>query len=269
MLRRWIALVCCGLILFPAESSAAQGGESPALTPHPCDVVPPGEIDGSTIWCAALDVSLDRADRADPGGPQVTLAVAVLRSSAASPALDPVLFLGGDAGLSVLAPDSLADLAARVAPFRAQRHVILFDARGAGLSMPRFECTPGFATDLEACLADLAARGLKPEQFTASALASDAAALMQALDYPAYNLYGLSYGAQVALALLAEPASADRVRSIVLDAALPLPISTLTPYHAAFELARYGVFRSAFALCDADPDCSGAYPYMRERFVTL
>ncbi len=261
--RGLAALFCAVLLLTPVRSTAARQVDLvPVWDPRPCPApLPPGEVEGATVRCGVVRV---------PGEPPATLAVTILNASdlsvsEAEPS-DALLFLGGDPGLSVLTPDALADLARRLAPFRTTHDVILFDPRGAGASAPAFHCDPDAP---EACLAALSAAGLSLSDFTPAAFAADARAVMRALDYPAYDLYGVSYGARVALAVLEGPEPPATVRSAVLDSTLPPPGSAYAPLTAGHHLARYELFRAVFRLCDEDPDCGGAYPHLRNRFVSL
>jgi pimeloyl-ACP methyl ester carboxylesterase len=217
-------------------------------------------------------------DHQQPRGRQIKLAVAILKSSADHPAPEPVVFLQGGPGGSVLTnrPElALPDFY----PLLASRDVILFEQRGVGLSQPTLDCpeldqvdaavaTTGLRGSLDpgpylpaalACRDRLTQAGANLANYTTSQGAADVEALRQALGYPPWNLFGISYGTRLALTVMRDfPAG---VRSVVLDSPLPLQASAADrPANAA------AAFDQLFAACAADVSCDRAYPQLKKIF---
>ncbi len=115
-----------------------------------------------------------------------------------------------------------------------------------------------------ACVRDLLQQGIDLRQYNSVASARDTMALMQALGYEEFNLYGISYGTRLALVIMRDfPTSG--LRSVVLD-------STFPPEVKGFELfptEAHEVLIQLFAACSLDPECDAAYPNLKQRFKDL
>src|SRR5690606_30365469 len=82
------------------------------------------------------------------------------------------------------------------------------------------------ALAIEHCRERLVDEGIDFSNFDSEASAADLRDLRQALGYPQWNLYGLSYGSRLALtAMRADP---QGIRSVVLDAAYPVEANLYT-----------------------------------------
>lgn len=97
----------------------------------------------------------------------------------------------------------------------------------------------------------------------------DAVALLTALKYPRYNLYGVSYGTTVALELLRyydqhTEMALPALRSTVIDGVFPIYAD---PYEQALLFP--DIVLGMFDACEADEECSKAYPNIRQRFIDL
>lgn len=254
-----------GAVPFPVE----------ALTVRPCYAfMPRAEVEGQSFTCGTVHI------RPDPDAPEAAparLPVAILRATGPEPQRDPILLVAGAEAAGSTFPTALRHLAARFAPLRVERDVILYDPRGAGQSEPYPDCAEllpelgdeagaaaGRASaailDDEAaarCLAAAEAAGMPASGFGADRAAADLAELMGALGYETYNLYAVGGGARVALGLLGDKATAQAVKTLVLDAPRGAPGLGLDNDPA---LAGPDVFARAFQSCEADPVCAGAYP---------
>ena len=173
---------------------------------------------------------------------------------------------------------------------RADRDLVFLDQRGTGYS-GLLACgpvqaalgvlevrRPDLAPEIEqlyggivqqallygACARAYVEQGVDLAQYTSAASARDVAALAGALGYTApYNLYGTSYGTELALnALRTTP---DRVRSVVLDGVVPPQVDGIADNPAG----RVEHFRSIFDLCAADAACASGYPDLERRFAAL
>lgn len=256
---------------------SAQDGYTPEFEWAECPFpLPPSEVPQSTIDCGYLIVPQNRAD---PQGQQVELAVAILYSTSANPAPDPLVYLeGGPGGSALTGVDAWYS-----SPLRADRDIVIFDQRGTGYSIPRLHCwemddldpadldtfigdaalSVGEQKALQDCRARLVSEGVDLVMYNSAASADDIVDLRTALEYDAVNLFGVSYGTRLALTVMRDhPAG---VRSVVLDSSYP-------PNVDAYELGAsntYRVFRQLFDDCAAEPSCSAAYPDLEARFVQL
>ena len=210
----------------------------------------------------------------------VAIAFARFRSSNPDKAPDPVVFLHGGPGSSILS--DAGDIASRIVdPFIRDRDVIVYDQRGAGLSSPLAPCTdawrqtdPYFQTDrlhsditpqyvfeLGVC----AGRYRGFDEFDLSSYNSaghtdDLIRLLEALRYQEVNLFGVSYGSRLAQTVLRE--HPDRVRAAILSGVYPIDENLIGSVPQSFERALTDVF----AACADNRDCSTILP---DPFATL
>ncbi len=215
-----------------APSPAPTFSYQPIFEPAPCAFAVPS---GYQPECGYLFVP---ENRARAGSPMIRLHIAVFRSHAGFPALDPVVHLAGGPGSSSLA---VADyvLGRGLDAVLARRDLIFFDQRGTGSSIPRLDCPEreaitslllsGSLSDEESqaavqeafrrCRERLTAQGVDLSAYNSAASAADLNDLRLALGYETLNLYAVSYGTRLALTLMRDHPAA--VRSAVLDSAYP------------------------------------------------
>ncbi len=232
-----------------------------------------GDVTG--IDCGYLVVP---EDRSQTDGPQIKLAVAIIRSSDPHPAPDPVVYLYGGPGGHIL--DSTTALASYFKSILPNRDLIVFDQRGVGYSQPALECPEvenqalldapknlgpaeeqahGFKA-YQACHDRLVQAGIDLSAYSSAASAADVNDLRMALGVAKVNLYGWSYGARLALTVMRDfPAG---VRSVVLDSVYP-PQADLDT-EAAGNAGR--ALDLLFASCAADTNCDAAYPDLKTVF---
>lgn len=312
---RWRSLLLLGLVLilggsWPHQRAAAAQDplatpelSAATLGPNDCSFLIQGDNDPrerlGDIACGTLDVP---ENWSDPEGRRIEIGYLVLKSTAADPMLDPVVFLAGGPGSS---PLTSAEVWARFfAGLRQERDVIFFDQRGTRLSSP-LRCEdytrlmalvlppdqdesagppvaaayPAEITDAdallqnarerygpaaEACAEQLAAQGVNLSQYTTAASANDAVALVKALGYDAFNLYGISYGTRLALEVMRNHPESG-LRSVVLDSTYPPEVKT----YERLSVSTHEVAKQLFADCASDPVCNAAYPDLEQRFVAL
>lgn len=180
----------------------------------------------------------------------------------------PVLLLPGGPGI----PAS-ADLAAwrdRLAGWRLLRTIILYDARGTGLSRPSLDCPAIRGTrDLEpghlrACRAQLEAAGAAPATLSSRTLARDVTRLRTALGIDRWYLYGISHGTKVAL--LAAGHDRANVAGLVLDSLRP-PWRPF--YDDELSAGRRAAMAGLIAECRNAAGCRAHYPGLDTALVTL
>lgn len=249
----------------PAQAGAVV---DPGRCPFP---MPRGEIDGVTIQCGTLTVPQDRAQ---PGGAQVRLPVAILKSFQRRPLPDAVIHLhGGPGGSSLL----FADEGVRVfEKLRETRDVVLFDQRGGGLSRPSLNCydvafDPDSVTVVDvpagldqrrartllACAEALQAQGIDLTKYNTAENVRDVLDLVAALGLEQFNLTGVSYGTRLAQEVMRQ--NPPGLRSVVLDSAL----SPATKSYEEYYTKGWSAIENAFEDCAKDPACARAYPNLR------
>jgi pimeloyl-ACP methyl ester carboxylesterase len=245
-----------------------------ALCPNP---LVPGTplVLGSNFQCGYLTVP---ENRFRPHGRQIQVAVAIANAATADPKADPLLWLEGGPGGTGLA------VANRVVAqgINADRKVVFVDQRGTLEAQPRLSCptydrflirgfslaptSPKYArqesASVAACRRSWVAKGYDLGSFNTSENAADMADLRIALGIKRWNVYGVSYGSDLALQLLRDyPAG---IRSEVLDSVVPPQVNVATGF---WSNAAAG-YRHVFRACDAAPTCRVAYPHLTADLVT-
>ncbi len=260
-----------GMDIRKVESAAlVPGGEGtpPVFTPAEC----PFENESLyQVDCGYLTVP---EDHANPDGPQIQLAVAVVRSPNPDKEPDPVLFLQGGPGGELLSVASYYLNRGNLAAMLLQRDVILVDQRGIGYSRPAVNCevfhTPKEILDLSPqeitlrlneCPAELASRGIHWQFYTTDQNAADLAMVGPALGYTKVNLFGVSYGTLLGLLILRD--HPELVRSAVLDSVM---VPGFSSYEQSAQWSEYS-FQKLEEDCRADWNCRLAYPDLRRQMI--
>jgi pimeloyl-ACP methyl ester carboxylesterase len=266
----------------PTDTSEPTPSQAASFEAAPCSFdLPAGQVEGETVECGYLRVP---EDRADPESPTIRLAVATFYHPDGDPEPDPVLYLEGGPGGSALEFLSLTFAELSKPVFAANRDFVVFDQRGVGLSEPALDCpevlelgrelldwevdgetiTEQEATDLVlqttlACgqalgqVADLSA-------YNTAANAADVNDLRLALGYDEVNLWGVSYGTHLALAVMRD--HPEGLRSVVLDSVYPLDVDLYLEVLPNVDRA----FDELFEGCAADETCNTNYPDLRTVF---
>ena len=244
----------------------------PRFEPTPCWVDAAAELGGEGIECGYLVVP-ERRDRSDSR--LLRLAVAILPSRAEEPLPDPVLYLhGGPGGYAVASPSSWLE-----SPLRDERRLILLDQRGAGLSEPSLcpdlglhdfrvmagDHLPG--DEIEGrkavalrCRDALLEQGIDLGAWNSTTSAQDIGDLRRVLDIEEWNLFGVSYGTRLALAVM-RATGGEGLRSVILD-------STYPPWAPAWDTKTPDFARALhefFTACEEDEACAEAFPDLRRR----
>lgn len=168
-----------------------------------------------------------------------SLPFAVIQSDLEGPSDTAVLFLqggpGASSGLDPLEFYWRTWAEAALLPV----DLVVFDQRGTGIAWPASGCIeyhdvvrPALAAGMFSrrsldllraakadCHEELVSSGYDLRQFTVRRMADDARALMDALSYSGWTIWGTSYGSRVALEIMRD--QPDEVRSAVLDGVVP------------------------------------------------
>lgn len=262
--------------LFTASSLSAQT-RSDKFEPVECSTF---KIYSDEFQCGYLRVP---EFHAQPQGPEIKLAVAILPSANATPTRDAFVVAQGGPGGSTL--DTFATLFEQpyfsaIKDLRAQRDIVLYDQRGTLYSQPALLCPEELQNTFDTiekdisdneslqlaaqaalkCRARLIQEGIHLDAYNSVENALDIEAVRRALGYEKLDFYGVSYGTLLALHGLRETPAA--FRSVILDAVVP---AQLNP-NSAIAQSQNRAFQELFARCAADAECNRAYPNLKQVF---
>ncbi|MFA7763465.1 alpha/beta fold hydrolase [Streptomyces sp. NRRL S-448] len=273
-----VSLAACGAVpssaaSFPAQSAgqpaARTGSAAPSrFVPGPCPK-PPEPIEAlSSARCGFLEVS---ENRSRPGGRTIKLAAAVIPAAEpAKPAQDPVVFMAGGPG-----GDTFDDIPFLVSSgLNKDRELIVMAQRGNLYDRPNLACPeidrfnaqavglrygaqPAQQLMLKAvkeCRDRLTADGVDLSAYNTTENAADFADLRKALHIPRWNVYGYSYGSDLALTYLR--LHPEGIRAVAIDSITP-PRSAVLPW--GWSSAAEGI-GNIFEACAAEPACKSRYP---------
>ena len=218
--------------------SPPQRTTLPRFEQAPCEFrdVAAGWPGANGVECGWLHVE---ETRGGSDGRTLKLWVAIARGNGADVAQDPLLYIHGGPGIATVDSRFPAIADHPTWPlFRASRDIIFFDQRGTGRSEPEFCAELNAAMDaiaiedppaqealqrkvaaFAACRRSLLEQGVNFAAYNSKATADDAEDLRRALGYPAWNVYGVSYGTWPALEIVRT--HPDSVRSVILDSPYP------------------------------------------------
>ncbi len=248
------------------QKAGERGFTLGTLAFAPCELDQRDSAATTAAFCAPFRVP---EDWDKPAGRTLDLKLALVRSTAALAARDPVVLLAGGPGQA--ATEVYPNAAAGFAPLLEHRNVLLLDQRGTGSSHPlkckggadTTEASAGNEIDLakvrqqtRACLDDIS-RDADPAQYTTSVALRDLEAVRQALGAPQFDVVGVSYGTRVAQQYLRRYPAA--VRSMVLDSAVPNELVLGSEFAIDLDAA----LKAQFAECMRTPACAKAFgdPY--------
>lgn len=265
------------------DAMLEQGEGAPVEVTHCHGPLPMTEIVGETILCGTVTVPEDH-DEPD-NGRTVDIAFAILRSETSYPAADPVVYLHGGPGIGNV-DSALTFMTEAFGPFRANRDVIIFDQRAAGISSGSVSCYDQMTQNLAGvligetgaveegpdgtfvvsqflkdCLAEIEAGGTDLSAYNTRQNALDVPTILTALGYDEWNLYGISYGTKLSLEVMRS--APEGVRSVVIDGVAP-------PWVKLYETLTLPLSESIERLvadCAAEEACNEAYPEL-DRMLT-
>jgi len=264
----------------PEPRAEPSPGFEAVFEEAPCPMaLPAGTVEGEHITCGYVDVPEEHANHS---GDTVRLAVAVVHSASDKPAPDPLVMLAGGPGQSALEAYPPLLTLPGLNGFWAERDVVLVEQRGTRHSTPFLECQEVQAFQLEtldqdlnyeerkelhlealtACRDRLVTEGVNLSAFDSLESAADIVAVLDALGYEEFNIYGGSYGSLLAQHIMRD--YPDRVRSAILDAVSPLRHEPNVLYKAH---STDRALRLLFSQCQADPACDEIYPDLESVFL--
>ena len=278
MIGTWrAALAVAAAALLVGCTSAPGGSAAPAdharlLAGQPmatCTIS--GEVPVKASFPAYCGTLLVPEDRSKPTGRQIGLRVAVVPADAAEAKPDPFFALAGGPGEA--SSSFFAWLPGLYTDVHATHDIVLVDQRGTGasnpLTLPAMPDTTGLsAADADARLSawakeSLAGLDADPRMYTSSVAADDLDAVRAALGYDKIDLYGVSYGGELAQYYLRQ--HEDHVRVAIMDGSTPLDVHVLELMAATSQHA----LDLLIARCAADPACQAAFPNLATEWSTL
>ncbi|ETA53811.1 alpha/beta hydrolase [Ponticoccus alexandrii] len=265
-----------------AFATLKAGGADPVypVTIAPCArPVAPSEIDGKTVICGTVAVPFDH--RA-PDGAKINIAFNLYKAHSLTPAPDPVIYLHGGPGTGTVG--KVAKTVGYFEHLRGRRDIIAIDERGVDASAPEMDCYATLGDQLgdvvetrfkglemaplehdfiEGCLAELAAKGIDTSLINTGQNAMDVPAVMSALGYDSYNIYGISYGTKLTMEILRQ--NPPGIRAAVIDGNAP----PWLPLYSMFWQSHSAPIQLSLSPCERDPVCSEAYPDIVARTFAL
>lgn len=272
--RAWL---CGGVVAaFLSGCLAASAGAAGSFVSRACPKTPFEVAPLKTARCGTLTVP---ENRSKANGRTVRLSVAILRARAANPPSDPIVFMSGGPGEDpILAADVLVDQG-----LNAERDVIVMSQRGHYSSTPRLTCPevdafrdrqvglPYAAAStgrlmgeaVRACRRRFVADGVDLSAYNTLENAADFADLRTALGIPQWNVYGASYGTDLARTYMER--HPEGIRAVTIDGIVPPNRITLGGSWPSTKEGADNVFRA----CARDASCSKRYPEIGATFKRL
>lgn len=290
------ALIVCVMACAPTIARA-QTPEATPLTHRESryeDVacprkLPTGLIEGSNAICGVVTAPMYPYGGRDADA-TVRLQVVRIKAKSDHPKAEPLVILTGGPGQSM---DAVLPLFGKDVPLydplRTNQDVILFDQRGMGLSTPSLACpferatltgsptpvaspatspeaAPAMASGIQPlidCKRALEDEGIDQTAFTTRNNAADINAIAAAMGYAKVDLYGVSYGTNLALTAMRD--FPDLIGQAVLSSTLPLDVEPLGGQIIGFSDA----LQKVFAGCAADPICDAHAPDLEQTLADL
>ncbi|MFD8706075.1 alpha/beta fold hydrolase [Kitasatospora sp. NPDC059648] len=260
-----------GELLGTAARTVGHARYRPGPCPRTADPAP--GLNGA--HCGTLTVP---EDRKRPDGRRIALGVAVV-PAAHRAADDPIVWLAGGPGDDAVSEIQLA----LNGGLNRDRDVIFMSQRGTYSADPALTCPDidesnaravGLVQDARstgrrhveatrACRDELEGRGADLAAYDGTESAADYADLRLALGVDRWNVFGISYGTD--LALLYMRLHPEGIRSVGIDGVLP---PSLAGGAVTWKAAREG-FDGLFAACAAQAACNARYPDLKGTFERL
>ncbi len=270
----WVLSACDGLDsdknTVATERASVGGGGLARVQSRPCDY----KVDWHyKIECGQL-LTADGFFK---------LPYVVIKNQSSTHYEAPLLYLaGGPGGSGNLQQEGIQHWLAWFDRANIERDLVLIDRRGTGGSKPLQRCKQywSFSREilsrnmsleeelqqggavLKECLAGGQKSKFNSDHYGSDISAADMYALMQALDYSRWNIYGVSYGTRLALHLL-KGAEADKIDSVILDSLYPAGQGSLDEWPALLHEAT----QALYAGCDQFVDCGGSAPHLENQLL--
>jgi pimeloyl-ACP methyl ester carboxylesterase len=262
----------------PASAAARSELTVPRFEPTACPTKPVPTTLPADARCGFLVVP---ENRARPNGHTIRLTVGIVPAASPHPAPDPVVYLAGGPGGFPLGEAKFLIAAG----FNRDRELILISQRGTVYGPPNpaptcpeadraFIHTLGLPLDgsqaislnvaaARACYRRQVAAGSDLSAYNTTENAADVADLRVALGIREWNVFGVSYGTNLAMTLMREHPRG--IRSVTLDSVEPPEVIAANLFA---PIARAG-FDNLFRACTEQPQCWRRHPGIEQTFTNL
>lgn len=264
----WFAIVAGVLVMLSPSGSVFTGAaaSAPSFVPGPCASSPQPIAELRRARCGRLTVP---ESRQHAGARTISLAVAIVAASSPEAKSDPIVWLAGGPG-----DDAITEIPMALAgKLNANRDVIFMSQRGTYSAKPRLTCEPldrvgaktlGMPYGAAAtgklysdatlkCRRELAARTSDLGAYNTLESADDLEDLRLALHIAKWNVYGISYGTDLALTYMRQ--HPDGIRSVAIDGIFPPSVAGGA---AAWTSAGEGI-NAVFKACRDQAPCRKRY----------
>jgi pimeloyl-ACP methyl ester carboxylesterase len=261
-----------------ACGGSSSGGPpiSPEATfkPGPCPAAQAEQLAQLNASCGTLTAPENRSKRSEGN---VQLPVAIIPSQKQPPAPDPIVYMAGGPGANAI---EQAPILASVG-LNQNRDLIIMNQRGVAYTLPELTCPEidefyaeavGLRYDdpatgvlhvaaTNACHDRLVGEGIDLSAFNTSENSADFADLRKALKIKQWNIYGLSYGTDLALSIMRD--YPEGIRSVIIDSVVPPSAATLGWTWTNANEAINDIFRA----CNDQADCLSTYGDLSATFA--
>jgi pimeloyl-ACP methyl ester carboxylesterase len=263
--------------LLATPSPANARGLYPRWTPRfesaPC---PTPDLQALAARCGYLTVPENRSKR---NGRTIRLAVAIVPAASGAPHPEPVVFMTGGPGAAAIL-DTPFLVGAKI---NLHHDLIILAQRGSLFTVPDLSCPEldlyysrqiGLVYDApstgrvqaeaaRACRDRLVGEGIDLSGYNTTENAADFADLRRVLGIASWNVYGYSYGTDLALSYLRD--HPEGIRTVTIDSVVPPDIVSL-PW--TWSSAHEGI-TTIFNACAQKADCARRYPDLLGTFTRL
>jgi pimeloyl-ACP methyl ester carboxylesterase len=245
---------------------ARPAASTPLFVPGPC-ASPPQAIELlKRARCGRLTVP---EDRRHPNRQTISLSVAIVPAESSPAKADPIVWLAGGPG-----DDAIIEIPMAVAgKLNADRDVIFMSQRGTYTARPRLTCDSvdrwpadtlnmpydgaetlaAYAKATRTCRHELAALTSDLSAYNSLESSDDLEALRIALHVAKWNVYGISYGTDLALTYMRMHPGG--IRSVAIDGIFPPPLAGGV---SAWTSAAEGI-NAVFKACEEQTACHKRY----------
>jgi pimeloyl-ACP methyl ester carboxylesterase len=255
-----LGCVACG------GSSHSGGGTSATFKKGDCPADQADKLAALGATCGTLTAPQNRGN---PKEGKVQLPVAIIPSQTQPPGPDPIVYMAGGPGQNAL---DQAGILVSLALNR-NRDLIIMNQRGVVDTLPLLTCPEidqfyaeavGLPYDspatgiahvaaTRACHDRLVGQGINLSNFNTTENAADFADLRRALHIKEWNIFGLSYGTDLALFEMRD--HPQGIRSVIIDAIVPPSAASLGWTWTNSNEAINNMFRA----CANQPACASTY----------
>lgn len=264
----WLLAFFCAVAALSAGAfvAAARTAAVSSFIPAPCPSLPHAIAQLKSARCGRLIV---REDRRRPGGKTIVLSVAIVSASAEKKKSDPIIWLAGGPG-----DDAISEIPMALAgKLNANRDVIFMSQRGTYTAQPKLTCDAVDRWAAEAldmpydspqagrayllatleCRRELLKKTSDLGAYNTLESADDLEDLRTALHIAKWNVYGISYGTDLALTYMRRHPGG--IRSVGIDGVFP---PSLAGGAGTWKTAGEGI-NAVFEACREQPRCRQRY----------